>query len=93
MKLCELLPAAGGVLLQGDPRAEVRALCCDSRAVRAGSNGTPFKSAFARITSVALQKELCALSAAETAFGISVCCHFFLSLNYTLRRFGGLQPL
>lgn len=37
MKLCELLPAAGGVLLQGDPRAEVRALCCDSRAVTPGA--------------------------------------------------------
>ena len=37
MKFCELLPAADGVLLQGDPRTEVRSLCCDSRRVTPGA--------------------------------------------------------
>ena len=44
-------------------------------AVRAGRDGTLFERAFGRIAAVALQKEFCTLSAAETAFGISICCH------------------
>ena len=37
MRLCELLPAAEGVLLQGDPRTDISALCCDSRRVTPGA--------------------------------------------------------
>lgn len=37
MKLCALLPATDGILLQGDPRTEIRALCYDSRAVTPGA--------------------------------------------------------
>ena len=37
MNLCELLQATDGVLLQGDARAEVNALCYDSRAVQPGA--------------------------------------------------------
>ena len=38
MRLCELLPAVeDGVLLQGDPRTEVRGLCYDSRRATPGA--------------------------------------------------------
>jgi len=37
MMLCELLQAAEGVLLQGDIRTEITALCCDSRAAAPGA--------------------------------------------------------